>query len=72
MFGMRRDYFLPSFEFLFKVQLYFYDEMAYGIDKMRKELSTNQETNSTEVCTNEMKINNSLNEIKQLSITLST
>lgn len=69
---MRRDYFLPSFEFLFKVQLYFYDEMAYGIDKMRKELSTNQETNSTEVCTNEMKINNSLNEIKQLSITLST
>lgn len=69
MFALKSDYFGPSFEFVFKAQLWFYDEMVYQIDKMKKELGTG---NCRDYSVNETKITEALNEIRHLSITLSS
>lgn len=68
MFQMKRDYFGPSFEFIFMTQSYLYDEMSYVMEKLGKESFAR--TGCCDYAENETKIIEGLNKIKQLSITL--
>ena len=70
LFRLKTDYFGAVFEYIFKVQMFLYDELGYAMERLAKEMSVScSEKQQYDRETSDFLIRNALNEIKGLTIT---